>query len=339
MSRSNIGDRVALLVLHQILLELTDEEHPLSRREIENELEKHGVINRMKYSMFRNNISALIESGEDVIGIRSHRDYRYYIGKRLFDLAELKFLVDVVQSSHFSTNKKTKQIANKLSLLTSRARAKDLQRHVCLTGSIKSKNEKIFYNLDIIHAAVNSNRKISFKYYQWNLEKKLVPKHEGKVYVISPYTLVFDRENYYMVGYEEQEEKIKHFRVDKIVDAAIISENRSIRKEEMDKSIGTYQSMYFGMYGGVEERVTIEFDNSLIGVVLDRFGTELRISRCSDTRFSICTKISVSDQFFGWVFSLGGSARIISPVWVVDDFVALKSVVFNQYEFIPAGES
>lgn len=134
-----------------------------------------------------------------------------------------------------------------------------------------------------------------------------------------------------MVAYEEATEKTKHFRVDKIMNATVTSENRIIQKYEIQKSIGIYQTMYFGMYGGVEERVTIEFDNNLIGVVIDRFGTDIRISKCSSTRFSLCVKISVSDQFFGWIFSLGESARIVSPNWVVENFIALKTAVFKQY--------
>lgn len=266
------------------------------------------------------------------MGIRGRRQYSYYLGTREFELAELKFLVDTIYSSHFATFKKTKLMVQKIGRLTSKTRAKELNRQVRVTGCIKSPNEKIFYSLDVIHMAMRENRKMKFHYYKWNLDKELEIRNNGEFYYVSPYTLVFDRENYYLVAYEGRTGIIKHFRVDKMMDACLLDEKRDIRKDLMQKSVGDYHSMYFGMYAGKDEKVTILFHNNLIGVVIDKFGRDVKIKRMDPSHFTIKVTVSISDNFFGWVCSYRNQVKILGPDWVIKEFGDFRSAVDGQYE-------
>ena len=257
--------KLRLLYLARILQEKTDEEHPLDRIQLQKELAKYNITVERK--TFYNDIKLLKTFGYDIICTRDERDARYYIGSRQFELAELKILVDSVQSSKFITNKKSTKLIKKIEALTSEYEALQLERQVYVIGRVKHDNESIYYNVDAIHNAINYNKQISFQYYDWliqeadNIEIKKKLRHEGKYYNVSPWSLVCDNQNYYLIGKDEDINDLRHYRVDKMVNLSIADANR-LSKEQISKfDINDYTNKLFGMFDGtVEVAVRLNLD-------------------------------------------------------------------------------
>lgn len=310
------NQKMKLVYMIKILLENTDDEHSLTGQEITDLLEKYEISVERK-SIYRD-IAEIQDFGLDVIKYKQGRKNYYRIGNREFELPELKLLVDAVQSSKFITEKKSNELIKKLEKLTSRHEAQKLQRQVYISGRIKTVNEKIYYSVDKIHTAISNNVKIKFQYYQWTVDKKQELRRNGDFYYISPWSLVWEDENYYMVGYDDVEEIVKHFRVDKMLNLDITDDKRQ-GKELMDKfDVATYSKKVFGMFNGEEKNVVIEFTNNFAGVVIDRFGKDVAMVKIDDEHFKVCVRVAVSRQFLGWIISLGEGVEIISPDTVVD---------------------
>lgn len=324
------NQKLKLIYLIKIMLEKTDEEHGLTRTEIESALEAYGVTAERKsiYSDFE----ALGELGIDVMKKQNGKTHTYHVVSRQFELAELKLLVDAIQASKFITEKKSKQLIKKLESLASSHEAKQLQRQVYVSGRIKTMNESIYYNVDEIHKAIATNKKIRFQYFQWNIKKETELRKDGKYYEISPWALSWYDENYYMIGYDSEEKKIKHYRVDKMLKSTCMEEIRE-GKELFDSfDIAAYTRKNFGMYGGEEQSVKLEFDNRLVGVVIDRFGKDIIIAPAGNDRFTIKVDVAVSDQFLGWIFALGDGAKILGPENVVERMKDLARKAIEKYQ-------
>lgn len=179
-------------------------------------------------------------------------------------------------------------------------------------------NESIYYNVDAIHSAIATNHKIRFQYFQWNIKKQMELRHDGQFYEVSPWALTWDDENYYLIGYDAQAEKIKHYRVDKMRKLTIMDDKREGKEYFKQFNLAAYAKKNFGMFGGEEENVRIQFSNDLVGVVIDRFGKDIIISPIDDEHFTVNVNVAISSQFFGWVFALGMGVKILSPSSVVE---------------------
>ncbi|USF25271.1 hypothetical protein N510_000182 [Firmicutes bacterium ASF500] len=118
-------------------------------------------------------IQILIDQGMDIVCVKSTQN-RYFVGSRLFELPELKLLVDAVESSHFITRKKSASLIQKLASLTSQEQAKQLNRPVYMEGTAKQDNEAIYYAVDMIHTAIQEKRRIAFQYIEYTAEKEKV---------------------------------------------------------------------------------------------------------------------------------------------------------------------
>ena len=313
----SVTNKLRTLYIMDALLEKSDEENRLSVRQMLEMLERNG-INAERKALY-DDIETLKTWGMDII-YSKEKPAGYYLASRKFELPELKLLVDAVQSSKFITEKKSRELIRKLESLASVSEAKQLQRHVYIANRIKTPNESIYYNVDRIHEAILSNRKISFTYYKWNTEKELVPRNEGRSFVISPWALTWDDENYYMVGFDDFSGFVKHYRVDKMQRIELTKEKRT-GEAEFDKfDLARFAKSTFGMYGGKIEKVTFECDNSMIGAFIDRFGNDIMISKSDDDHFCVSHEVAVSGQFFGWVVGLGAKVKITGPEHVADDF-------------------
>lgn len=324
------NQKLKLIYLIKIMLERTDEQHGLTMTEILDALESYGVSAERKsiYSDFETLRTLEI----DVIQEQQGKTYTYHVASRQFELAELKLLVDEIQSSKFITEKKSKQLIKKLESLASSYEAKQLHRQVYVSGRIKTMNESIYYNVDEIYSAIASNKKIRFQYFQWNIKKETELRKSGQFYEISPWALSWDNENYYMIGYDSNAEKIKHYRVDKMLKSTSMDEDRE-GKELFDTfDIAAYTRKSFGMYGGEEQSVKLEFDNNLVGVVIDRFGKDIIIAPAGNNHFTIKVDVAVSDQFLGWVFALGDGAKILGPENVVEQMKELAKKAIEKYQ-------
>ena len=310
--------KLKLYYLIQIMTQMTDDEHFLTMPEIQAELAKYDVSADRK-SLY-DDMEALRVLGIDVIGEKVGKSFYYHVGKKQFDIAELKLLVDAIQSSKFITEKKSNDLIKKLTGMASDYEASQLKRQVVVQGRVKTMNESIYYIVDDLHKAIADNKQISFSYMRWNLEKKMESRKEGQ-YVVSPWALTWDDENYYMIAYDAEAGKIKHYRVDKMKNIRVLEKRREGREDFKDFNLADYSKMNFGMFGGEKTRVKLEFDNVMVGVMIDRFGKDITIRPAKKKDWSeINVDVAMSDQFLGWIFALGDKVRIIGPKNVVQRF-------------------
>ena len=272
------------------------------------------------------------QMGIEVQGEKTGKYYQYHVVNRPFELAELKLLVDAIQSSKFITQKKTNTLIKKLEKLVSKYDAQKLQRQVYVSGRIKAMNESIYYTVDAIHNAISENKKIKFQYYQWNVKKEMELRHNGAWYHISPWGLSWDDENYYLVGYDSDAEQIKHYRVDKMLHIKSNGKGREGRQVFKSFDMAAYARKMFGMYGGKEELVRIECDNSFAGVMIDRFGKDVSMIRLDDKRFVVNVEVAVSRQFLAWIIGLGDGVTLTGPENVVEMMNAEIDRLIRQYK-------
>ena len=327
--RAGENQKLKMLYLVKIFEEETDDLHALTMPEIRDRLAAHGV-NADRKTLYED-IRLLKEYGFDIISEKEGRDYLYHLGSRRFELPELKLLVDAVQSSRFITDSKSKELIGKLESLASRYEGSRLHRQVLIAGRVKTMNESIYYNVDKIHEAIGSNRQISFRYFDWNVKKEMVPRRDGKLYILSPWVLVWDDEKYYLVAYDSRYDNIIHYRVDKMTGIEIIDEPRA-GQEAFDRfNVAHYTNTLFGMYVGDETRVTIEAENSMAGVLIDRFGKDIIIAPADEGHFRTTVTVAVSSHFLGWILSLNGDVRIVAPDSVVGQVREAIAHMADQY--------
>ena len=330
MAGSANSKKLKLLYLIRILYEKTDEDHSMTMEEILDSLSSYGIEAERK-SIY-SDIELLTLAGIDVIRERRDRNFFYHIGSRKFELAELKLLVNSVQSSRFITSRKSDELIKKIESLASRYEASDLQRQVYVADRVKTENENILYNVDQIHQAIAANKMISFQYFNWDISKKRVFKRDGGRYELSPWSLMWSNENYYLVAYDSADEKIKHFRVDKMLHIAIEDRPREGKNIFRNFNMGTYSGSVFGMFGGELENVRLLCDNEMSGVIVDRFGRDVPMVRTDEEHFTASINVAVSGQFFGWVTALEGKVRITGPESVVRRMKETLDKVSSQYE-------
>ena len=316
--------------LMKIMAEKTDDEHSLTMPQILEELEKYEVSAERKsiYEDFKD----MSKLGIDVIKEQRGRETFYHIAGREFELAEVKLLIDAVQSAKFITQKKSKSLISKVKNFVSEHQAKQLQRQIVINDRVKTMNESVYYNVDDIHTAINQNRKIKFKYYKWDIDKKLVERHGGSYFVVSPWALLWDDENYYMIAFDDWDNKIKHYRVDKMMYIEVGNDERSGKEEFKNFDMAKYSKATFGMYHGEKTKVCIKFANHMCGVFIDRFGKDTIFRKIDENNSELIVDINVSPQFFGWIFSLGNDVEIVSPKEVVNELREYTKKFMLKYE-------
>lgn len=310
------NQKLKLLYLMRIFLEKTDENHSISMSEIISSLEAYDVTAERK-SIY-DDIECLRTYGIDIIGENNEKGYKYYVGSRLFELPELKLLVDSIQSAKFITAKKSNELIKKLESFASKYEASQLQRQVYVSERVKTMNESIYYNVDFIHSAINVNSKITFQYFNWDVNKKMVLRHNGERYKLSPWALTCDNDNYYLIAYDSKQEKIKHFRVDKMLKIEIIDEEREGVDIFKAFDMATYSKKMFGMFTGEEQLVKLECANNMAGVIIDRFGKDLSFNKISSDVFTVNVKVVLSPQFFSWLMALGEGVKLVAPDTAVE---------------------
>ena len=326
------NSKLKLSYLTKIMLEQTDEEHGLTLPQIMAELERYDVSAERK-SIYTDFADMRDKLGIDIIQQKIGRETYYYVGSRDFEVAEIKLLIDAIQSSKFITEKKSNELIKKIKGLVSKHQAAQLQRQVYVHGRIKTMNESIYYNVDTLHAAIAKNSKIKFRYCGWYTNKKLVPLHGGDFFVVSPWALTWDDEYYYLVAYDQLSESIKHYRVDKMVQISVLEERRDGKAFFDSFDMAVYSKVNFGMYHGEIKKVHISFPDYMVGVFIDRFGKDITIHPAEgENRSRIAVDIAVSKQFFGWIASLGRWVKIEGPEDVVAemrDFLKKLAAVYN----------
>ena len=308
--------KMKMLHLMRIFTEETDDEHPLTLQEI------IGMLAAVNISADRKTLyddfEELRNYGFDIIAEQRNRTTYYHLGARDFELPELKLLVDSVQASKFITTRKSRELIQKLEKNVSRHQAAQLHRQVYIAGRVKSMNESIYYNIDKLHEAINAGSQIRFHYAQWNLNKEMELRRDGAWYKVSPWALTWDDENYYLVAYDADAEMIKHYRVDKMMRITATEEPRLGRDTFKAFDMAKYSKSVFGMFTGEETLVTLEAENHMVGILIDRFGKDIDITPVDDAHFKVNVTVNVSPQFLGWIFALGQGIRITGPDEVVE---------------------
>ncbi|MFT3982931.1 MAG: WYL domain-containing protein [Lachnospiraceae bacterium] len=322
------NQKLKLPYLLKILTENTDADHPMNAEALIKALDGYG-INAERKSIY-SDIEALILFGIDIERKSGRKNSGYYVASRDFELAELKLLVDAVQSSKFITEKKTQKLIKNLGSLTNNYDAAKLKRQVFVANRNKTQNENVLYNIDDIHRAIQGGRKIGFQYFEWSCNKELQPRKNGEIYQVSPLALIWDDENYYLVAYDQVAGIRKHFRVDKMKAINVLDETASMPDKTLD--IAAYSKKMFGMFGGETVDVTLRCPNKKIGILLDRFGTEISILKFDETCSRVRVQVAVSGQFFGWLCALGEEIAILSPESVKNEYRNHMERILTNYK-------
>lgn len=326
MSKS-YNQKLKILYLRD-LLEETDPEHLLSMREIQEALGEKGIASERK-SVY-NDIGALEEYGLRIVHVPG-RSGGYYLEERSFTLPEIKLLVDAVQASKFITEKKSRELIKKLEGLTGKKEAHLLDRQVVVSRTNKNANETVYENVDLIYGGIGENAQISFQYAEWTVDKVQRLRRGGKLYRVSPWFLNWDDENYYLIAYDDEADLIKHFRVDKMRKIRILEEKRLGRDRMEALDLGDYVRRTFGMFAGEPETVSLDCDTSLIGVLIDRFGTDISVRKMGEDRIRVRVPVALSPHFFGWVSGFGGRMIISSPTRVKEEYCRYMEDIIRKY--------
>ena len=286
-----------ILYLLKILLERTDEEHPLSTTQLIGILNEEYGISAHRTTITKD-IAALVEYGLDIVTIHSTQS-KYFVASRKFELPELKLLIDAVE-------------IEKIHTMTSPGQVAKLKRNNYVVNRIKPDNEQIYYIIDAINEAINAGKQISFQYYDYTGLKKKVLKNKGEIYKLNPYKLLWCGDYYYVLGYSEKKSKVINFRVDRIASKPEILDKNIIPMPD-DFDIENYTKEVFFMFSGEKVLVDLRCDNSLMKTMVDRFGEDV-------TSFRVQTEVSASPTFFGWVFGFNGKVQILAPESVKEQY-------------------
>ncbi|WP_295092032.1 WYL domain-containing protein [Ruminococcus sp.] len=321
-NEKNSIQRLKILYLYKIMLEQTDENHHITMSEIISQLELYGISAGRK--ALYEDIEALRTFGLDIKQLKGNTS-GYLVASREFELPELKLLADAVTSSRFLTEKKSNELLKKIEGLASKYEAKQIQRQVFVANRVKAMNERIYINVDTIQRAISEGKKISFKYFDYDLKKK--KKYRDGLRICSPYALSWDDERYYLISYYEKYQKITNFRIDRMESVEVLEELSEPKPK--DFNVADYMKSSFSMFSGEAEDVKLRFDNSLINTVLDRFGNEITVIPDGDNHFTVRVKVKAEPPFFAWLFQFGSKVRIVEPIGLKEKYMERLNEVLD----------
>lgn len=306
----DIDAKLRPLYLTQILKERTDEDHYLTTPQLcailkdEYGMETHRTT-------IKSDIEMLQQAGIGIQAVRSSQNQYNFIDRE-FDIAELKLLIDAVESSKFITKSKSEQLVVKLTSFAGAFKGRELKRNLAVDGRIKPENEQIFYIVDVINEAINHRRKIRFQKTEYNIRKEVVLHNNGEKYTFSPYSLIWDGDFYYVVGYSDKYKSIGSHRVDRIAKQPEILDEPAV-PQPMGFDMNKYIKATFRMYNAPRIEVELICDNSLMDAMIDRFGTDVHTYACDRQNFRVIEEVAVGKVFFNWIFGFEGKVRIKAP--------------------------
>ena len=305
-----------LLVL-QYIWEHSDEDHQVTAKDIIAFLEENDISATSR--TVKADVDQLIAFGID-IEINHSTQNRFYMYERNFELAEIKLLIDAVQSARFITDNKSKRLIKKLSAFASEHQQNELKRQLYVDKRIKTENDSGYYSVDSLHTAIQGKKKVTFKYVEFAPDKTKKEKHDGQVYVFSPYALVWNDDCYYAIGYSEapNHNKVVKFRVDRMK-TLTVTDKSAVRKPK-DFDVEDYFSQIFSMYDGPECDVDILCENDMMKHVIDQFGEKVKTNIVDNNHFLASVRVSLSPTFYAWVFSFAGKMIIKNPKEAIDGF-------------------
>lgn len=318
-----------LLYMRDFLLHKTDENSGLSTNDLIDMLADEGIAAERK-SIY-SDIDALVEYGMKIEKFRDGNITRYRVTDRDFDAGELKLLVDAVQAAKFISVRKSNKLIRKLENLGTESTAKKIQGQVHVINRVKTMEDSVINNVDRINDAIAAGTSIAFIYWEWTAQKQKKPRHDGREYDVSPWALTVDNENYYLIAYDTREKKIKHFRVDKMMNIRRLSAKRKGYEAFRNLDMALYAKSAFGMFGGEEKNVQIRCKESKAGVLIDRFGQDIFICPDGDGYCLAEIKAQISPVFYSWIFTFSDDMEIVSPAGVRDEFSKLLGKCLSVY--------
>jgi len=334
------GQKMKLFILKDILERETDATHGITMARILELLAMRGI--KAERKSIYDDLRALREQDILDVTVPQGQNREYAVASRAFEVSELKMMIDAIQSSKFLSEAKTRDLIKKLEGMCSRHDARELNREVIIANRVKSisSSTNLFRNVDAIHRAISANAQVSFQYYDFDLRKQKRYMKKGERYVVSPWAMIYTDDNYYLLAYEEG--KFKHFRVDRmdnteamvtiIADVEIASLERQGAEEFAKKDMSAYTKYTFSMFGGDPVPVTMVFQNRMLGAVMDRFGRDIVVMKEDNNHFRVTVSVAVSSQFYGWIFGLGKSVRIVGPESVKEGMKKALADIAARYE-------
>ena len=310
------NQKLKLLRIVEILRSDTDEFHPLTTNELCAKLKKMEIPCNRK--VLYKDIKALNDFGYEVMSIPVGREKGYYMDDDAFSLPELKIMVDAVQAASFITEKKSEELTNKIASLGGSQRASLLKDNIIRFNTTKHTNESIYYAVGALEEAIRKHIKASFLYFDLNENGERVYRKEKEWYVVEPVSLIYNDDNYYLITYSEKYSDYTTYRLDRMEQINIVEEDISSAAEKSKFGITQYVEQSFNMFSGQSANVILKFDNSLIGVIYDKFGEDIKMLRSDDSSCVVTASISVSPTFWGWLFQFADKMQILSPAYMIE---------------------
>ena len=317
-----MSQKASIIYILQALTKYSNENNPLSANKLLEHLELNDIFVERK-AIYRD-IQTLIDTGYDIQKIHENNIRGYYLDNDTFEIAELRLLVDAINASRFISEKRTKTLLTKLLSLTNVHDAKNVTRNISYSQT-KSNNETILYNVDEINLAINEKKQITFKYFDLDINKQ--KKYRERSYETIPYSLLWDQDKYYCIGYSNKHQNFTHYRVDKMEN--IIS--NETEHEYLPLDLQHYSQQIFGMFQGEKVHTTLRFPLTLTSLVYDQFSVDVFVSKKEETHFTIIVDIAISPVFFGWLFQLNNDVEIIAPVSLRTQYQEYCQKISNQY--------
>ena len=320
------NQKLKIFYILDYLQKNSHQEHPVRAAELQDMLSQQHNIACERKTIY-SDIAALQDYGVDIVSLPG-KGGGYYIASRNFELPELKLLIDAVLSSKFLTEKKSRELIEKLCSQCSVYDARLMRRDVLVSGRVKSMNETIYYNVDAIQDAIAENRQIRFRYFDFDLNRDR--KYRDREYLASPYGLCQDNETCYLLAHSPRHGATS-YRVDRMSDIQILEEPRIPCPELTGKALNQYANRLFQMYSGETADVKLRFHRSLVNVVIDRFGRDILLIPDGEEHFVFTVNVAVSPMFLSWVIGFGSKAKILYPQSVVDACKAMCQEALAQY--------
>ena len=312
--------RLRPFYLARILYERTDEDHYLTTAQLMDILEKEYGIKAHRQRIPAD-VELLRAFGMEIQEVMSS-EKRYNLISREYDVAEIKLLIDAVESAKFITKKKSEELVAKLSKMAGRNQADNLKRNISAEDRIKYDNESIYLIIDGINEAINTGKKISFLYYKYDVKKEPKLRNEGKPFVFSPHKLVWNGDFYYMVGVFDNGKRIGTFRLDRILRRPEVLEEAAL-PFPADFDFEKHLQTSFRMYGTKYTTVDLICSNDVMDAILDKFGKDVTTYCYDMENFRAEVDVVPSSVFYSWVFGFGGDVIINGPADVKEEYKEL----------------
>lgn len=323
----NAEQKVKLLVLYDILQRNTDDSHALNTDEIIAELEKRGITVARK--VLPNDIEILNEYGFEVLSYKKKFHY-YYVVEHLFDTAEVVMLADAIKASKLTTTQKNQMLDKLFSTMGAYLAKKDSETLISLETT-KRTNHHIIYSIDSIDRAIREGKKVSFLYYFIGADKKRQYRKNGKRYVVNPFVMIWSKDNYYLISYDDTHDNTVTYRIDRMEDVIVEDIPRIEKKQFENFNTEEYRKQVFSMFGGELERVDLSFTSEMVEDIFDRFGENVRINQGKDGDYRVSVDVQVSKTFFLWVIGSMGKVKILAPCSVKEKFDEFFNTIKESY--------